>query len=184
MSMEPNIIGYHTNDAKRCQEFLDNGRAIISEDKWYLGCGMYFWDNLANARYWLSEKMRKNKDPLIVEWIIVRANVTLTDMLDLTDDEVLLMVNKLWEMYCAKNRHACNSDPLGKKIDMLFDYFETSVLSVYKIIKAYDKKAKSLEETNEFLKDTRVYNDRKCFYCVRDDSVIFDRELVEVRKNE
>ena len=74
MELRTNIIGYHVNDKDRCQKFIDEEEIIIfSEDIYWLGYGMYFWDNQANAKYWIQEKKRKDKT---VEYIAqVKANI-------------------------------------------------------------------------------------------------------------
>ena len=101
--VEPNIIGYHTNSKIKCKNFMDNENYLIwSKDTHWLGDGMYFWDNLSNADYWLSEK--KRKEPQIKEWSIVSANIYLNKMLDLTDEKIVEQYNKLWVSYCEKRK--------------------------------------------------------------------------------
>ena len=59
MNFVPNIIGYHANDKEKCQKFVENSICIFSEDTYWLGYGMYFWDTMSNAVYWKTEKFRK-----------------------------------------------------------------------------------------------------------------------------
>lgn len=61
--VRPNSILYHCNDKTRCQKFLDNKKFMIEskEDGIWLGNGMYFWDNLSNAKFWY----RKNNKSMM-----------------------------------------------------------------------------------------------------------------------
>ena len=55
------IKGYHCNDLERTKKFVENKELIMTqEDGYWLGKGMYFWDNLSNAHYWKKEKERKD----------------------------------------------------------------------------------------------------------------------------
>ena len=56
---KPNVNVYHANDRLKVENFLETNELIISKDTNWLGKGMYFWDNLSNARYWKNEKLRK-----------------------------------------------------------------------------------------------------------------------------
>lgn len=179
MNIVPNIIGYHTNDEHRCEMFVEKGVPINHADVFYFGRGMYFWDNLSNAKYWVKQKIRKNKDQTICKWWIVRVNINVSSVLDLTDEIVLESVNNLWKTYCQKKN--CNpKEPLGKKIDILFDYF--GVLSVYTVVKG-NVEYKGLSVA-EFLNDTFVVNKIKCIYSVRCENSILTRFLEEVINNE
>ena len=52
MSIESNLVLYHCNDEKRCSRFVNSDKYMIvsHEDGSWLGQGMYFWDNLGNAK--------------------------------------------------------------------------------------------------------------------------------------
>ena len=179
MELIPNIVGYHANDEQRCRQFLNGETIISSSDVHFFGFGMYFWDNLSNARYWAKEKRRKNSDSTISQWWIVRAHINTSDVLDLTDEQILDTVNKLWVQYCRLSKCNVNA-PLGKKLDILFDYFEC--LSVYTIIKGngrYDRIHRV-----EFLDGSYIVNNIKCMYCVKCRTVLLSRALEEVANDE
>ena len=59
---KPNVNVYHTNDRLKIENFLETSELIISKDTNWLGSGMYFWDNLSNAKYWKNEKLRKREN--------------------------------------------------------------------------------------------------------------------------
>lgn len=169
----PNIIGYHANDRDRCLEFVNYQTVITSDDTYWLGRGMYFWDNFGNAKYWLSEKRRKH--PEVIAWSIVQANIDIDKLLDLTDDDVLDTLNKLWYEYCAKSRRSQDM-PLGKKIDLLFGYF-TFLSSNYCTIRGHGKYDRV---QNGFLVGTYVVSNIKTIYSIRNgtNQSIYNREIV------
>lgn len=92
-----NILGYHCNEKQLCVKFVNSGKMIICvNDKYWLGEGMYFWDNLSNAKYW---KVQKAKKQPCCEHAIVKASISLEKMLDLTDKETLSLVLQCWEKH-------------------------------------------------------------------------------------
>ncbi len=140
MSWEANIVLYHCNDEKRCQRFLksDTYMIISPEDGDWLGQGMYFWDNLGNAKYWEYNKQRKAPD---VKHLIIKARVSLENVLDLTDIEVCKSLDNLWNSLQAKYKGKPNYDPkprLGKKLNILYKSFPDFIEN-YKVIKVLGK---------------------------------------------
>lgn len=188
MGLRTNIIGYHVNDEERCRTFVNNEEYLInSKDAKWLGYGMYFWDNESNADYWITQKKRKN--PEIKKLAKVRCNIFTDKLLDLTDTKMLDTFNRLWEEYCKKGK--CElSQPLGAKLDRIFDFFKT-IDDMFKVIRVYGKYNKTPK--NDFIEymnndknknsDSPTY-DVKCIYSVRDKECIANRELVEVIENE
>lgn len=57
------LILYHCNKQEECLKFLNKQDYLISsqEDGIWLGKGMYFWDNISNARFWKREKLKPKK---------------------------------------------------------------------------------------------------------------------------
>ncbi len=178
MEIIPRIIVYHTNDVKRSEEFLTNNKyIIISEDLDWLGKGMYFGDNISNAKYWIQKKKKDYNEVMITESIIA-----LDENLDLTDDSILIRIEELWKEFCIKEKETIDNinhniylkNPdinqiTGKKLDFLFDYFELE--KVYKTIKAigvYPNK----KENKFFYKSNLSYGhltgSAKVIYCVKD----------------
>lgn len=98
--VRPNSILYHCNDKTRCQKFLDNKKFMIEskEDGIWLGNGMYFWDNLSNAKFWYRKKQQKHD-----ELLIVQSNVYTDFLLDLTDLDVCNKMEQLWNKVYKEN---------------------------------------------------------------------------------
>ncbi|WP_051196022.1 hypothetical protein [Clostridium paraputrificum] len=174
-----NFKGYHVNDKERCLKFIsDKSYIIISDDRCWLGKGMYFWDNESNAIYWKKEKDRKNPG---VENIIVNSNIYINDeiLLDLTDEDVVNDLNDLWKAYCEKSGEKMNQ-PLGLKLDKLFDFFdELNELKVIKCIGDYDIDRKNI---NYFIQrknfnGPQVRGRLKTIYCIKDESVAVNRKV-------
>lgn len=180
----PNIIGYHANDKKRCERFLqDNCYMIASEDTHWLGDGMYFWDNLSNAKYWAKEKRRKQETQTI--WI-VESHIILDNVLDLTDSELRQKIWELWVLYDRQLKRAgkFNSQKykyLGQRLNALFKVFPS--LSSYDVIKAHAHYPKTpsdklLDEVYKFLPEDIPYVDDsiKTIYCVKRNKKIMNRK--------
>lgn len=82
MDLDAKIIGYHTNSLSKCMDFITTSHLVwCEEDGNWLGSGMYFWDNLSNAKFWQVKKEKYGA----IDVKIVRALLSLTDLLDLTD---------------------------------------------------------------------------------------------------
>lgn len=168
MIMTPNIIGYHTNSPEKCIDFLNKDCIIESKDKYWLGNGMYFWDNHGNALYWAKQKKRKD---CLAKVCIVKANIIIDQLLDLTDNDVIDTINDIWNNYCCRKR--INSDrPLGIKLNTLFDFF-SDFNDKYKVIKAvgYYKDHK----LHNFFIDSNVSSQIKTIYCVKSSNKISDK---------
>lgn len=187
MELRTNIIGYHVNDKDRCNKFIDDEKYIIcSNDTCWLGYGMYFWDNSANAKYWVTQKKRKEKN---IKYIgKVKANIFTDKLLDLTDEEVLNTLDRLWEQYCNKENSNKNQ-PLGVKLDKMFDFYKT-IDDNFKVIRIFGKYENSMEmdflvyQTQKHKVNNIVTNKIKTVYCVRHYEYACNRELEGVEENE
>ena len=117
--VRPNSILYHCNDKTRCQKFLDNKKFMIEskEDGIWLGNGMYFWDNLSNAKFWYRKKQQKHD-----ELLIVQSNVYTDFLLDLTDLDVCNKMEQLWNKVYKENEIKIPKDKitLGVKLNYLY----------------------------------------------------------------
>lgn len=139
MPEEANVILYHCNDKNRCMKFLssDTYMIISEEDGKWLGKGMYFWDNLGNAKYWKGEKQRKKPNG---NFVILKARVSIENLLDLTDTEICVMLEKLWNAY--KIKIGADTDDrtvdLGRKLNLLYKCVP-EFKDFYKVIKIYGK---------------------------------------------
>lgn len=178
--VRPNSILYHCNDKTRCQKFLDNKKFTIEskEDGIWLGNGMYFWDNLSNAKFWYRKKQQKHD-----ELLIVQSNVYTDFLLDLTDLDVCNKMEQLWNKVYKENEIKIPKDKitLGVKLNYLYDYYDM-FKDVYQVIKVIGKYKKTPQ--NSFYKydlDSRRAEPTtaiKCIYNVKNVDAIATREKV------
>ena len=178
--VRPNSILYHCNDKTRCQKFLDNKKFMIEskEDGIWLGNGMYFWDNLSNAKFWYRKKQQKHD-----ELLIVQSNVYTDFLLDLTDLDVCNKMEQLWNKVYKENEIKIPKDKitLGVKLNYLYDYYDM-FKDVYQVIKVIGKYKKTPQ--NSFYKydlDSRRAEPTtaiKCIYNVKNVDALATREKV------
>ena len=178
--VRPNSILYHCNNKTRCQKFLDNKKFMIEskEDGIWLGNGMYFWDNLSNAKFWYRKKQQKHD-----ELLIVQSNVYTDFLLDLTDLDVCNKMEQLWNKVYKENEIKIPKDKitLGVKLNYLYDYYDM-FKDVYQVIKVIGKYKKTPQ--NSFYKydlDSRRAEPTtaiKCIYNVKNVDAIATREKV------
>lgn len=153
--MVPNITGFHANDYDKTRAFVDKGELACSKDTDYLGYGMYFWDNLSNAKYWAKQKIKKER---LRYCYISTANVIVKEpILDLTDKETIGLIRRLWLEFCTL-QGAEKNQPLGVILDTLFEYFDELLgeMKVAKCIGSYERWSKNkflLELTNNYIDD-------------------------------
>lgn len=188
MSIESNLVLYHCNDKKRCSQFIDSDKYMIvsQEDGNWLGQGMYFWDNLGNAKFWMGEK--KKKDPS-QEYQIVKARVSMENLLDLTDIDICKAVQQLWDK-CEQEMDLPKGKAvgLGLKLNTLcrsIEAFNTGY-NVYKVFGKYNKTPKNqliiYDLTNDKVEPILSV---KTIYNVKKYQAILERSAVEeVEENE
>ncbi|PTX21553.1 hypothetical protein C8N40_102529 [Pontibacter mucosus] len=173
--MIPNIVGFHTNSKSKCSSFLRGG-FLFSHDTFWLGYGMYFWDNFSNSKWWKKERLRKDK----INCSIVAANLELSNLLDLTDEDVATEFQNLWTEYCRLNNDSINQ-PLGKKIDLLFDYF--SLEDQFKVVRGIGNYPN--RRTYTFLhwegrRSPSIDNKARMIYVVRQREALSNEKLLAV----
>ena len=121
---KPNIDVYHTNDRLKVKNFLETNELIISKDTNWLGKGMYFWDNLSNAKYWKNEKLRKRETTDIK---IIKGKIFLEKLLDLTDEETVKYIDDIWSFiskFSEIQKIKIEKAELGRKLDVIFDFYK------------------------------------------------------------
>lgn len=167
--MQNIILSYHCNSEEKINEFVSHpNHLIISEhkfDDFWGGKGMYFWDNLANAKYWKTQKKKKCK--------IVKACISFEeeDLLDLTDLEIEKTCQQIIKIMQEKGI-VFDYDKVGKKIDYICK------LKGYALVKFFGE-YKSTPSTG-FLNNSRISNTSKLIYCVKPDkhSLVSEREVL------
>ena len=179
--MESKIVLYHSDNENRCKEFIAKENTLIlsenSKDDIWLGKGMYFWDNRGNAKWWKRKQCNRNPD---TKYCIVAANVALDNLLDLTDYDVYMSLNKLWKQVCDLSD--LNSDvELGGKLNFLFDALDFA--QKYDLIKVYGK-YNNTSNKGFFKFDYQTLKAEptmavKCIYSIKDAKCIIEKDLVE-----
>lgn len=169
------IDGFHANDSGRCKAFLnrDPHSFIAANDKDWLGKGMYFWDNCANAVWWRSEKIRKG----CVEVWIIKAQIDLANLLDTLDDDIMRILQRLWLEAEKKFQAEGKSVPeaLGHRLDILFavDYSLNSRYTVIRGLTMYPRKPQY-----SLVMKSRITTQASLIYCVRMENAVINRERV------
>lgn len=184
--IRPNLELYHCNDSNRCYKFVytKHNMIVSEEDGKWLGTGMYFWDNLANARFWMKKKERDCPSEV---YRIVMANVYMDRLLDLTDQDICNKIGEIWEKYQKINylddKKKCG---LGCKLNILFGSIP-HLQEKYHVIKVNGKYNRTPENS---LWSYNIKNDFaepigsvKCIYSVRNEEAIAEKKFVgkEVR---
>ena len=139
-----------------------------SDDIWG-GRGMYFWDNLGNAKYWSRQKPGSTK--------IIKCMVSYNseDLLDLTDYEV--------ESYFAKVLREINENkklkkdfrnkPIGVKIDFLCKVMDFEIVRFF----GEYKHTPQTDLINDTERPNKLTNKVKVIYCIKEKKDNEERNL-------
>mgnify|MGYP000854233694 CR=1 FL=1 len=173
-----NIISlYHCNFENHINMLTKNGKLKISthsKDKEWGGSGMYFWDNVGNAKYWKREKQKSQVNQKLN---IVRCNIEIDldeDLLDLTDFFVEKDMEKL--LYNLDSTKEICKAPVGDKIDFICKKLEAKVV---KFFGDYSRTPKTIF-TDADSYNTRITNKVKVIYCIKEsnESLIIDSKII------
>lgn len=176
----PQIYLYHCNTKEKCGNFLNNILELIKSshkyDDYWLGKGMYYWENLGNAKYWKKDKTRKNPND---EFVIIKSFVSLEKLLDLTDNDIANKIEILWEKLSnqsLENKNFQNKVPIGAKLNFIYkklDEFQKK----YNIVKIVGINYKSKNNFFDERKNTKVKPSStvKIIYNVKDGSCIIKK---------
>ena len=154
--LAPIIKVYHCNSEEKCNDFIIRKKLIESNhpyDSFWLGKGMYFWDNLGNAKYWRKEKLKKNKSQNLK---IICCFVSLEKVLDLTDSEEIELIHKLWKEIDVEpnlNINKKKKTKIGDKLNFIYDFFPEFIKN-YNIIKTIGENYKH----NDIFFDNKNFN--------------------------
>lgn len=169
------IVGYHANEHTKCSRFLE-GEFEVSLDTDWLGTGMYFWDNLSNAKFWRREKVRKGDPPHIEACKIVQAKISCNDFFDFTDTDERDKFARLW-IYAGfqLNRKQKSGMGFGQIIDYVFNFYpDLTECPVVKVHADYSEH----EQNSSLFGSTKLISTIKTIYSVRKESAIICREEV------
>lgn len=184
---KPNIDVYHTNDRLKIKNFLETNELIISKDINWLGKGMYFWDNLSNAKYWKNEKLRKKETTDIK---IIKGKIFLEKMLDLTDEETVRYINDIWNFiskFSEIQKIKIEKAELGRKLDVIFDFYKAHLSKEfdYNVIKCLGSYKRNLMGNLDLFSESNLTLSNKIIYSIKKSICIGKFEIVdEGGKNE
>lgn len=166
-----NVIGYHVNEKLKCKKSLKDVKELWSKDKTWLGDGIYFWDNVSNANYWVGKKLKEHKSV-----IILKTHIFLNEVLDLTSEETNDYINKLWLEFSKRSAliKEGKSYELGEKLNFLINMVELDA-KVIKAVGVYYRDYRSIFDG--VVKNLTQHC--KTVYCVRDISKIHKLEILE-----
>lgn len=167
---------YHCNSSKKIISLVECTELVISShknDDFWAGAGMYFWDNMSNARYWYNQKKIHGEDPANIK--IAKIYLTYdeeTKLLDLTDLETIELVENLAQIMKSKDG---KERRIGKIID---EFCKKSNCKVVKEAGNYYSPKKSLPK---ILEGTRITPFIKIIYCLKEGNsdIITKTEYVE-----
>ncbi len=116
--MELVIPSFHTGIKQRVLDFCkDDNSMLLSnhkhDNKW-AGPGMYFWDNLGNAKWWLSTRHDKENRTICQCYLKINE----VELLDFTDMSIAESMQKLI-VIMEKNEEVFALDEVGIKIAFL-----------------------------------------------------------------
>lgn len=180
---------YHVNSLKNIHRIINsfntvNPRLYVAkEDGYWAGSGMYFWDNIGNANYWLN-KSKKDK-PRILR---ARLSYNSIEILDLSDIAVLNKFNDRWPKI-AQLFEVEEHVSLGKKINTIVE-FMTELKVVKEIgfypkikytdaVEDYSAKEHDFLEVPDNINGPHVTARAKTIYCVNDPRMLSSLEIME-----
>lgn len=160
------IEGYHVNSEEKCKHFLSRElHLIISKDTEYLGAGMYFWDNKSNAKYWFNQRQKKRPSNL---FMVISCNISLDKLLDLTDSDIMIAVDKAWQAVEKRGREKLLPLKPGARLDYIRKYNPLiNTMTVFKMIAKYEK-----DEPKYAIGNSYMAHNVKTIYCVKDPEAI------------
>ncbi|EMC11771.1 hypothetical protein SMU74_05243 [Streptococcus mutans M2A] len=157
------VTCYHCNYSEKIKDFITRERLIVSQHKFddnWSGKGMYFWDNLGNAKYWKGEKLKREKEKEV--WIIsldITFDSNTCSFLDLTDPEIL---KKIVEYYQLTHP---DQEITDKKIGVVIDdYTSRYRVEVVKILGNY----RYTKSPNIDVDISKLSFQAKTIYCVKE----------------
>ena len=171
---------YHCNTDDNIDKAIETSNYSVlksEKDKFWIGNGIYFWDNLSNAKYWKREKERKTYNKGIkFKFSIGTGIVQLDNLLDLTDSDIRKEVeNILKTIY--ENNPKLEDKGFGEKINFIFkerQQFKTN----YDVIRAhghYPRQSTKLYYYNQY--KVGLTPQVKTIY-----NVVNDRAIIEFKK--
>ena len=166
--------GFHANTKDKCDRFMkDATYLIVFDDTDYLGRGMYFWEDEKQAIWWRDTQKGGEEKAAIIT-----AKIDKDKLLDITDIKILKELEKIYKQIKDKLAKATtieeDNHPLGKKLDILFEYdnvFVQHFSGIYGIIR-YGQRTEP-----DFLKGTSMTMSPRAIFLVKDRSILSDIKI-------
>ncbi|GAX04663.1 hypothetical protein IWT140_02306 [Secundilactobacillus pentosiphilus] len=137
-SLEQRIIYpvYHVGRKSDIKHFLEDRRFLnaSNEDGDWAGQGMYFWNNLSDAKYWLRGKKKRHPN---VNYQVVKATFSTSPdrLLDLSNlDDVRKFEDELRQM-CEVVGEPLDLEARGANINLYFRLFSNFNVLPYDAVK-------------------------------------------------
>lgn len=131
---------YHCNFSVNIAKAISSKDYLIlkaRDDRYWIGNGVYFWDNLSNAKYWKQDKERKMslKNSNNIKFSICVGMVCLDKLFDLSDSDVRKKLEDYFENYYKTNPRLINKG-FGEKINFLLKE-KPEIIDKFYVIKAH-----------------------------------------------
>lgn len=178
---------YHADSKKRNDDFINDKVQLLSsvEDGYWCGSGMYFWDNVSNALYWL-ERVKKIKGGNS-SICLASLQYSKDECLDLTDEteanQLLEYAEAFLDKLSPSERPRLNKKKPGAIVNFVFNSLKEAGLPVFKVVKVaglYSGKSNVL--FHEWYQGPHVTSRSKTIYSVRNSELLSDKR--EVGDNE
>lgn len=174
-------VVYHANTKENVKKFI-KGSLIISHhpnDDYWLGKGMYFWDNKDNALFW-NKRRQDNKCTAIAKSQLMFHD---SDMIDLLDRSTLLKLKEQAQKICniLNLEFKQYKNKPGAILNLVSNYLEMSDKETFKLVRGagyYNRQPTySLVVNDDGTNRSHLTGKVKLIYCVRDNSLLSLRQV-------
>lgn len=168
---------YHADSKKRNDDFIENKTPLLVsvEDGYWCGSGMYFWDNMSNALYWLDHVKKSRK--VYSSICLARLQYSKEECLDLTDEaeakQLIKYANAFLDKMSPSERPNLDKRKPGAIVNFVFNSMKAAGMPTFKVVKLsglYGSKSNSI--FNEWFKGPHATLRSKTIYSVRNPELL------------
>lgn len=175
---------FHVAPDAENERFIEDGVLLTStEDGYWCGTGMYFWDNISNARYWISKKRDNKTEKYTISQAFLKCSSD--DILDLTDkescDNLIESARSILSKMEVEDRIKLNFHQTGAVINFVHNFSKKHGLPTFKVVKMqglYGDPELVDSIYGEALKYPHPTIRTKTIYAVREIELLKDRQEV------
>ncbi|WP_099299692.1 hypothetical protein [Pediococcus pentosaceus] len=176
-------VVYHANTEENVEKFI-GGSLIISQhpnDDYWLGEGMYFWDNKDNAVFW-NKRRRDSEHTAIAKSQLAYHD---SDIIDMVDTSAIFKLRKQIQKICniLGLKFSQYKHKPGASLDLLARYLKMNNRETFKLVRGaahYDRQPTySITVDDDNIGRSHLTGKVKLMYCVRDDSLLSLRQVDE-----